>query len=103
LPVDKHTKPRSKITFTVRSEQTFIACRRNLALSMVSVNNGLPTVTGSMSGNFCILPEPLSLRHNSGNGCQFSGSAFGFTVFFGSNCAGVRNDATGICVFGGCP
>jgi hypothetical protein len=93
----------NRTTFTIKSEQAFLNCNQNLALSMTSVGNGLPNVTGSMSGNFCILPEPISLRYNSGNGCQFSGSAFGFTVSFGSNCAGVRNNATGICVFGGCP
>jgi len=92
----------SRTTLTIKAEQQFVTCRQNLALTMTSVNNGLPTVTGSMSGNFCILPEPVSLRFNSGSSCQFSGSAFGFTVFFGSSCAGVRNDFTNLCILGSC-
>ena len=36
--------------------------------------------------------------YDANSSCQFSGSAFGQTIFFGSGgCVGVRNDATGLC------
>ena len=46
-------------------------------------------IGGSYSGNFCILPEPVSLSYDPLDpaGCQFQGTFFGWLVKFGSTCA----------------
>lgn len=89
-----------KVVFKLRAQQLFeapgISCRNDLK---VTIDNGL---SASFRGNFCVLPEPISLGFNGADACQFSGSLAGQTIFFGSGCAGVRNDATGACL-GTCP
>lgn len=74
-------------TFTVKSEQQFLACRQRMKLSIVT--GGSPKISGSMEGNFCVLPEPISLKFDSSKACQFEGAAFGFTIRFGTGCAEV--------------
>ena len=76
-----------KATFTIKSEQQFLSCRQRMKLSIVT--GGSPKISGSMEGNFCVLPEPISLSFDSSKTCQFEGTAFGFTVRFGTNCAEV--------------
>ena len=56
------------------------------------------SIDASLRGNFCVFPDPISLEFNSANNCQFQGGNDDFTIFFGSSCAGYRNEATGICV-----
>ncbi len=85
-----------KVVFNFRAQQKFeapgISCRNDLK---VTIDNGL---SASYRGNFCVLPEPISLNFNGASACQFSGSAFGQTIFFGTGCVGVLNDATGVCL-----
>ncbi|MBS0658732.1 MAG: choice-of-anchor D domain-containing protein [Verrucomicrobia bacterium] len=88
-----------KLTFSLKSEQQFFGCRQKLSLSVVA--GATLKVSGSLQGNFCLLPDPgLSLNYNSATSCQFSGSAFGFTVKFGPGCA--RVESGGVCLLG-CP
>lgn len=93
-----------KITFSLKAEQQFFGCRQKLSLSVVA--GSTLKVSGSFQGNFCLLPDPgLSLNYNSASSCQFSGSAFGFTVKFGPGCAQVLGQTpTGgtVCLLG-CP
>jgi len=91
-----------KVTFKVKSQQSFVGCRQKLSLTVESRTAATPKVKGSMSGNFCVLPEDFSLNYSSSSSCQFSGSAFGFTVRFGGSCAGVEENNTGACVVGDC-
>jgi len=79
--------PAGTATFSLKSEQQFLACRQNLNLSVTSGTS--PKLSGSFSGNFCVLPEPISLKYDSSKACQFEGNAFGFTIRFGTNCAEV--------------
>jgi hypothetical protein len=86
-----------KVVFKLRAQQLFeiagvLSCRNDLK---VTIDNA---VSASYRGNFCVLPEPISLDFNGSSSCQFSGSAFGQTITFGSDCLGVRNDATGVCL-----
>jgi hypothetical protein len=86
-----------KVVFKLRAQQLFeidnaLSCRNDLK---VTIDNG---VSASYRGDFCVLPESISLDFNGSSSCQFSGSAFGQTIFFGDNCVGVRNDATGSCL-----
>ncbi|MCC5808167.1 MAG: choice-of-anchor D domain-containing protein [Opitutales bacterium] len=92
-----------KATFSLKARQSFFGCQQRLSLSITADGAGPALVTGSMRGNFCVLPKSLSLQYNSANACQFSGAAFGFTVYFGSACVGVRNDLSGLCLLGACP
>ncbi len=89
-----------KVTFNFRAQQKFdvpgISCRNDLK---VTIDNG---VSASYRGNFCVLPEPISLSFDGSSPCQFSGTAAGQTILFGTSCIAVRNEATGICV-GTCP
>jgi photosystem II stability/assembly factor-like uncharacterized protein len=91
-----------KVTFKIKSQQSFVGCRQKLSLTLESRTSATPKVKGSMSGNFCVLPDDFSLNYSSGSSCQFSGSAFGFTVRFGGSCAGVEENSTGTCVLGDC-
>ena len=86
--------------FDTRAQREFLpGCPlHNFALSIRNTSAGNTSVSGSFRGRFCVLPEPISLRYSSGSDCQFSGSAFGWTIFFGRSCGGYRNDATGICI-----
>ena len=86
-----------KVVFKLRAQQLFeiagvLSCRNDLK---VTIDN---SVSASFRGNFCVLPEPISLNFNGGSSCQFSGSAFDQTIFFGAGCFGVRNDWTGACL-----
>jgi photosystem II stability/assembly factor-like uncharacterized protein len=93
--------PDGRIAFVLRAQQKFevpgvLSCFNDMKATLDS-----STVSASYRGNFCVLPEPISLSFDGNSSCQFSGSAFGNTIFFGSQCLGIRNDATGVCV-GGC-
>ena len=48
-------------------------------------------VGGSYSGNFCILPEVISIGYdpNDPEGCQFRFCGFGSHVYFGSDCVDI--------------
>lgn len=100
---DNHLRVRrdgtGTVSLEVKAEQQFITCRQDVAFELRS-SGGLPSISGSVRGNFCVLPEPITLRYDSSSSCQFSGSAFGFTVQWGSSCARVL--AGGVCVLG-CP
>lgn len=92
-----------KTTFSLKSEQQFFGCRQDLSLKVTA--GSTLKVTGSFRGNFCLLPEPLSLTYSNSSSCQFSGSAFGFTVRFGPGCAQVLGEnplGGNVCLLG-CP
>ncbi len=93
----------SRVTFDLKARQMFVTCRQNLNLSITASGTAAPVVAGSMSGNFCVLPRNVSLNFNPASACAFSGSAFGFSIHYGSSCAGVRNEATNFCILGSCP
>ena len=90
-----------KVAFKLRARHLFeiagvVSCRNQLK---VTIDNN---VSASYRGNFCVLPEPISLGFNAGSPCQFRASGFDTTIYFGSSCIGIRNDTTGICA-GNCP
>jgi hypothetical protein len=90
-----------KVVFKLRAQHRFeiegvVSCRNDLK---VTIDNSL---SASYRGNFCVLPGKISLGFNGGSSCQFSGSAFDQTIFFGTGCLGIRNDWTGACL-GTCP
>jgi hypothetical protein len=76
------------VLFDARAQLTFLpGCpKHRFSLSIKNTS-----VDASFRGRFCVLPEPISLDYNSSATCPFSGSAFGFTVYFGdSSCTGVK-------------
>ncbi len=90
-----------KVAFKIRARHLFeiagvVSCRNQLK---VTIDNN---VTGSYRGNFCVLPEPISLSFDAGRACQFRGSGFDHTIYFGTGCIGFMNNASGICA-GECP
>ncbi|MGL5016830.1 MAG: LamG-like jellyroll fold domain-containing protein, partial [Luteolibacter sp.] len=78
-----------EVTFNAKSQQDFLGDLQNLSVKL-RVAGGSLSASGSIYGRFVLLPEPISLNYDSSQPCQFSSSAFGFTVFFGTGCAGVK-------------
>jgi hypothetical protein len=90
-----------KVEFKLRARHLFeiagvVSCRNQLK---VTIDNN---VSGSYRGNFCVLPEPISLSFDAGRPCQFRGSGFDHTIYFGTGCVGIKNNTTDICL-GECP
>ena len=77
------------VTFNAKSEQDFLGDPQNLSMKL-RVSGGSLSASGSIQGRFVLLPEPISLNYDSNQACQFSSSAFGFTVYFGTGCSGVK-------------
>jgi hypothetical protein len=72
------------IFFDTRAEIQFLP---GCPLHDFSLTVDRQALDASMSGSFCVLPEPVSLQFNSASDCQFQGSFFGFTIKFGTGCA----------------
>ena len=61
-------------------------------------------LTATYRGQFCVLPEPVTLNYDSAANCPFSGSAFGFDIHFGSPaCTCVGTGGVRILGSGTCP
>ncbi|MEZ5302654.1 MAG: choice-of-anchor D domain-containing protein [Verrucomicrobiales bacterium] len=72
------------IRFDIAAEIVFLP---GCPLHDISFGIDGTNVNGSMRGQFCVLPHPVSLTYDSASNCQFESDVLGFCIKFGSGCA----------------